>query len=75
MSTTHTTTRQITDIEAHAKNLAFQISVTYRLLEKAHRNRISGLPLEKPIWKLREELEQLNEAFDLAIYELNYRRI
>jgi len=75
MSTTHTTTRQIPNIEAHIQKIASDIEATYQELTRAHRDRIAGLPLKTQIWQLRDRMNKLHDEFDLAIYELNYRRI
>lgn len=71
----HAHTRQIPNIEEHLKQLASDIEATYTALNAAHRDRIAGLPLKIQIFELRDRLNQLHDQFDIALSELNYRRI
>lgn len=67
--------RKIVDLETHIRELNLNIEQKYGELSDAHRRRIARLPLRKPVWQLREELEDLHHQFDLALSDYDRRKI
>lgn len=67
--------RKIVDLEAHITLLANNIELKHRQIEAAQRKRITRQPLKIPLWRLREQLADMVEQFDLAIAELESRHM
>lgn len=67
--------RKIVDLEAHITLLANNIKLKHREIETAQSKRIARQPLRVPLWRLREQLSDLVDQFDLAIAELESRHI
>ena len=67
--------RKIVWLDAHIVILATEIERKHRQIEDAQRKRITGQHLKIPLWRLREQLADLVEQFDLAIAELESRRM
>lgn len=67
--------RKITNLEAHLRTINYAIEAKCAELADARRRRIARLPLRVPICRLLEQLQELQEQFDFAIAEFDFRRI
>lgn len=67
--------RKIENLEAYLRTLNAQIEEKYAQISDAQRRRIARLRIGTPLWRLREQLADLVEYFDLALSEWESRRI
>lgn len=67
--------RSIPDIEAHIQRLIAQMQEKQAELAIAHRDRAFGAATTQPVWRIREQLDDIYHQYDLAISDLDRRRI
>lgn len=74
-TTRHPDPETVANLESRIEHDIIRGRMIAAQLFDTHRHRLSGLPTDPPAWKLRQQLERLQEQLELDLADLQRRRI